>query len=164
MQVAESYQRVSPRPAASTDRTEINVLVVDDNADDYKAISRLLSRLDGYAVSTTRASSGLAARSGVATSRYDVVIADYRLGPETGVDVIRSIIRQRPAIAPILISGNLSPEVQKAALNAGAIYCMDKDWLSAKTLECAIRTAMNAVFSGIGPTPAKPQNPPRWLH
>ena len=92
------------------------------------------------------------------------MIADYRLGPETGVDVIRSIIRQRPAIAPILVSGNLSPEVQKAALNAGAIYCIDKDWLSAKTLECAIRTAMNAVVSDTGPTAAKLQKPHKWLH
>ena len=56
MQVAESHEGVSPRPAAIPDRTEINVLVVDDNADDYKAVSRLLSRLDGYTVTTTRAS------------------------------------------------------------------------------------------------------------
>jgi DNA-binding NarL/FixJ family response regulator len=148
MQVAENHQTLNPRPAAVPGRTEIHVLVVDDSADDYKAVSRLLSRLDGYAVRTARASSGIAARKGAATSRYDVMIADYRLGPETGVDVIRSILRQRPAIAPILISENLSPEVQKAALNAGAIYCIDKDWLSSKTLECAIRTAMHAVFSG----------------
>lgn len=163
MQVAESHQRVNSRTVAIPDRSEINVLVVDDNADDYKAISRLLSRLDEYAVTTTRASSGLAARKGVATSRYDVVIADYRLGPETGVDVIRSILRQRPAIAPILISGNLSPEVQKAALNAGAIHCIDKDWLTAKMLECAIRKAIHTVFSG-AETPTKTQERPMWLH
>jgi CheY-like chemotaxis protein len=142
---------------------EINVLVVDDNADDYKAISRLLSRLDEYTVTTTRASSGLAARKGIATSRYDVVIADYRLGPETGVDVIRSIIRQRPAIAPILVSGNLSPEVQKAALNAGAIHCIDKDWLTIKTLECAIRKAIHTVSSA-AEMPAGTRERPRWLH
>jgi CheY-like chemotaxis protein len=163
MQVAESHQTLNPRPVAAPGRTQIHVLVVDDDADDYKAVSRLLSRLDGYAVTATRASSGLAARKGVAASRYDVVIADYRLGPETGVDVIRSILRQRPAIAPILISGNLSPEVQKAALNAGAIYCIDKDWLTSKTLECAIRTAMHAVFSGAG-TVKNAQENPRWLH
>jgi CheY-like chemotaxis protein len=162
MQVAQSYARENVRPIADPDRTEISVLVVDDNADDYKAICRLLSKLDGYVVKTTRASSGLAARSGVATSRYDVLIADYRLGPETGVDVIKSILRQRPAIAPILISGNLSPEVQKAALNAGAIHCMDKDWLNAKTLECAIRTALQAVFWDIEPD--QTEDRPRWIH
>ena len=164
MQVAQSSEEVSLRPVTNMERSEISILVVDDSADDYKAISRLLSRLDGYAVTATRASSGLAARSGISTSRYDVVIADYRLGPETGVDVIKSILRQRPAIAPILISGDLSPEVQKAALNAGAIYCIDKDWLSTKTLECAIRTAMNAVFSRTGATATKPQLSPAWLH
>ncbi len=163
MQVAQSYPRVNSRPMVDPDRTEISVLVVDDNADDYKAISRLLSRLDGYAVKTTRASSGLAARSGIATSRYDVLIADYRLGPETGVDVIKSILRQRPAIAPILVSGALSPEVQKAALNAGAIHCIDKDWLTAKTLECAIRTAIEAVFSGMAEEDEM-EDRPRWVH
>lgn len=163
MQVAQGEQRVSARSVAIADRTEIKVLVVDDSADDYKAISRLLSRLDGYAAATTRASSGLAARSGIATSRYDVLIADYRLGPETGVDVIRSIIRQRPIIAPILVSGNLSPEVQKAALNAGAIHCIDKDWLTTKTLECAIRKALDVVFAS-AEAAAKAQERPRWLH
>ncbi len=143
---------------------EINVLVVDDDYDDYRAISRLLSKLDGYTVKTTRASSGLAARSGVSTSRYDVVIADYRLGPETGVDVIKSIIRQRPAVAPILISGNLSPEVHKAALDAGAIHCIDKESLSVKTLEGAIRTAVYAVFSGASPSSPLPAERSGWLH
>lgn len=163
MQVAPSQQNVEPRPAPILDRTGIKILVVDDCAEDYKAISRLLARLEGYTVTTTRASSGLAARSGVAMDHYDVLIADYKLGPETGVDVIRSIIRQRPAIAPILISGNLSPEVQKAALNAGAIYCIDKDWLTAKTLECAIRTAIDTVFTGEDHW-AKTQTRPRWLN
>ncbi len=163
MQVAHDYPRVSSRPLLDPDRTDINVLVVDDCADDYKAISRLLSRLDGYAVKATRASSGLAARSGIATSRYDVLIADYRLGPETGVDVIKSILRQRPAIAPILISGKLSPEVQKAALNAGAIHCIDKDWLTVKTLECAIRTAIRAVLSGVVEA-EQTEDRPRWVH
>jgi hypothetical protein len=82
---------------------------------------------------------------------------------ETGVDVIRSILRQRPAIAPILISGNLSPEVQEAALNAGAIYCIDKYWLTSKTLKCAIRTAMHAVFSS-AETATNAQKGLAWLH
>ncbi len=164
MQVASSYQRVAPRKMADPDRTEISVLVVDDDYDDYKAISRILSRLEGYTVATTRASSGLAARSGLSTSRYDVVIADYKLGPETGVDVIKSIIRQRPAVAPILVSGNLSPDVQKAALNAGAIHCIDKDWLNPTTLECAIRTAIQAVSWGSGAPAAQTEGKPKWLH
>ena len=67
MQVTESHQTLNLRPVAVPDRTEIHVLVVDDNADDYKAVSRLLSRLDGYTVRTTRASSGIAARKGVAS-------------------------------------------------------------------------------------------------
>ena len=48
MQVTESHQTLNLRPVAVPDRTEIHVLV-DDNADDYKAVSRLLSRLDKYA-------------------------------------------------------------------------------------------------------------------
>jgi DNA-binding NtrC family response regulator len=163
MQVAQNYSRVVSKRLPDPDRTEINVLVVDDDYDDYKAISRLLSKLDGYTVKTTRASSGLAARSGVSTSRYDVVIADYRLGPETGVDVIKSIVRQRPAVAPILISGHLSPEVHRAALSAGAIHCIDKDSLSVKTLEGVIRTAVHTVFWGAPPS-MQGEERAGWLH
>jgi len=161
MQVAQNSQRVVSRKMPDPERTEISVLVVDDDYDDFRTISRLLAKLDGYSVKTTRASSGLAARSGISTSRYDVVITDYRLGPETGVDVIKSIIRQRPAVAPILISGHLSPEVHRAALNAGAIHCIDKGELSVKTLEGAIRTAVHTVFWG---SPQQGGERPGWLH
>jgi DNA-binding NtrC family response regulator len=165
MQVAQNYGKVVSRRMPDPDRTEINVLVVDDDYDDYRTISRLLSKLDGYTVKTTRASSGLAARSGVSTSRYDVVIADYRLGPETGVDVIKSIIRQRPAVAPILITGHLSPDIHKAALNAGAIHCIEKEGLTVKTLEGAIRTAVHTVFWGSPPAaPTQRDERSGWLH
>jgi CheY-like chemotaxis protein len=164
MQVATSYKKANPRRIAEFEKSQINVLIVEDDVDDYRTISRLLSRLEGYSVTATRASSGLAARSGLSTSRYDVVIADYKLGPETGVDVIKSISRKMPAIAPILVSGSLSTEVQMAAFNAGAIHCIEKSRLTVKSLEFAIQSAIEAVFSGAEVAGGKLHEPRPWLH
>jgi CheY-like chemotaxis protein len=140
---------VTPRPARTVSRkiavpekTEIGILVVEDDIDDFRAISRLLSELRGYSVKTTRASSGLAARSCIYTRCFDVIITDYRLGPETGIDVIKSISRQRPDIALILVTRYVSSDVFDAAMNAGATHCIDKDALNVSTLEGAIQTAV----------------------
>jgi DNA-binding NarL/FixJ family response regulator len=124
----------------------VNILIVEDDPDDYKAIFRLLSKVDGYSVRATRAPSAFAARSSLSESYYDVVIADYRLGRETGIDVIMSIARQRPDIGPILVSRCLSPEVHEAALSAGAVHCIDKDELTAMALENAIHAATRKVL------------------
>jgi len=131
---------------ASRLERNVNILVVEDDPDDYKAIFRLLSKVDGYSVQATRASSAFAARSSLSESYYDVVIADYRLGRETGIDVITSITRQRPDIGPILVTRCLSPEVYEAALSAGAVHCIDKDELTAMALENAIHAATRKVL------------------
>jgi DNA-binding NtrC family response regulator len=163
MQVTPRATRGVSRKIAVPEKTEIGILVVEDDIDDFRAISRLLSELRGYSVKTTRASTGLAARSCIYTRCFDVIIADYRLGPETGVDVIKSISRQRPDIAAVLVTRYVSSDVFDAALNAGAIQCIDKDELDVPTLESVIQTA-------VLPTPDDPeeetegQDSPGWLN
>ncbi len=163
MQVTPRHTRAVSRKIAVPEKTEIGILVVEDDIDDFRAISKLLSELRGYSVKTTRASTGLAARSCLYTRCFDVIITDYRLGPETGVEVIKSISRQRPDIALILVTRYVSSELFEAALNAGAMHCIDKDALDVSTLESAIRTAVLTTLSD----PAEEtegQGRPGWLN
>lgn len=163
MQVTPRSTRAVSRKIAVPEKTEIGILVVEDDIDDYRAISRLLSELRGYSVKTTRASTGLAARSCLYKRCFDVIIADYRLGPETGVDVIKSISRQKPDIALILVTRYVSSDVFEAALNAGAIHCIDKDELNVSTLESAIQTAVLATL-GDPAEENEGQECPGWLN
>lgn len=145
MQTAPRSENEIPPQVGGAEKS-VSILVVEDDPDDYKAISRLLSKIGGYCVQTTRAPSGFAARSSLSRRCYDVVIADYRLGRETGIEVIMSIMRQRSDIGPILVTRCLSPEVHEAALSAGAVHCIDKDELSVPILEIAIRSAIHKVL------------------
>ena len=145
METAQSSENEISAQAKSAGKN-VSILVVEDDPDDYKAIFRLLSKIGGYSIRTTRAPSGFDARNSLSRCSFDVVIADYRLGRETGVEVITSITRQRSDIGPILVTRCLSPEVQQAALNAGAVHCIDKDELSVTILESAIRTAIHKVL------------------
>lgn len=146
MQMAPNNELTYLSRIAPSGQTQISILVIEDDPDDFRAISRLLSQLNGYSVRTVRVSSGSSARTYLLTSCYDVVIVDYRLGLENGVDAIRAITRQRHDVAPILVTGYLSPEVEEAALNAGAVRCIDKEALSAAMLEGAIGAAFRTVF------------------
>jgi CheY-like chemotaxis protein len=146
MQLTQHSEHAASWEVAVPQQTNLSILHVEDEADDYRALSRLMSELGGFSVNMTRASSGLAARNSLLTGCYDVVIADYRLGRETGVEVIDSIARQRKDIALILLTSNLSSEVREAALSAGAILCIDKDDLSATSLESALHIAIHRVF------------------
>ncbi len=145
MQMAPSSEDEISSQVSSAEKS-VSILVVEDDPDDYKAISRLLSKICGYSVQTTRASSGFAARNSLTRRCYDVIIADYRLGRETGIEVITSIVRQRSDIGSILVTRRLSPEVCQAAMSAGAVYCIDKDELTATILQSAIQSAIHKVL------------------
>lgn len=146
MQMAPNNEQAYSRRILSSAQNRISILVIEDDPDDFRAISRLLSQLKRYSVRTVRVSSGSSARTYLLTSCYDIVIVDYRLGLENGVDAIKAITRQRQDVASILVTGYLSPEVEEAALDAGAVRCIDKDALSTTMLESVIGTAFRTVF------------------
>ena len=50
----------------------------------------------------------------------DVAVVDYKLGGETGIDVIRLLLMENPALTPIMITAFASVETAVEAIKAGA--------------------------------------------
>src|SRR5258706_6130298 len=107
--------RAAERARAAEMLTGCCVLVVEDEREIRAAMSVLL---EGWGCQVVAAGSAeeaetLLAHGGAAP---DAILADYRLGgAETGVQLLLRLAPRYPKAAPVLISGDIGPEVLKEA-------------------------------------------------
>jgi two-component system response regulator PilR (NtrC family) len=96
------------------------LLLVDDEAAILFAMWDYLSR-SGYVVD--RASSRAEAERLLAAERYDLVIADLRLGaaePRGGLEVLRRVRERQPRARTLLLTAYGSAEVEAELVRLGA--------------------------------------------
>lgn len=79
---------------------------------------------------------------------WSVCLVGYRLGAQTGVEVIREAVQKRPDIPFILLSGAKDPVIDFEASEAGASGFLSKVELNAETLERSIRYAIAGTRRG----------------
>jgi two-component system, response regulator RegA len=93
-----------------------SILIVDDDDMLLRACKRLLRS----SADVTTVTSAAAARAMVAHRPTDALIIDFRLGHESGLDLLREFKEQRPHAKVLLWSAFLHHEVIVAAMRAGA--------------------------------------------
>lgn len=120
----------------------IRVLVVEDNPSDFALIKRALDRLEGFEVQITLASNLPAARAVAKVKDFDAALVDLFVCNECGLDVVPQLLSQGKNCAPILLTSDLTPKVQRHAMNAGVFASLPKDKLDAPLLETVIRHAL----------------------
>lgn len=126
----------------------VRVLVVDDDEDDYLIAHDLLTDITSesheYQVAWVASARDALDRMlpNVGEPLHDVCLLDYRLGAESGLEILR-LARERGYQKPvILLSGQDDPHVDQAALNNGASDYLIKGRFDPSTLERAIRYAL----------------------
>lgn len=119
---------------------ELRVLIVDDDRDDILLIKDyLLEGTTRSRILVDAATNFHEARDRVINSRYDVLLLDYLLGEDTGLEFIR-IIKQAGVKTPIIfLTGKGDEEVAVAALKSGASDYLVKTNLSTEFLDHSIR-------------------------
>lgn len=101
------------------------ILYVDDEESLVYIADRLLSRL-GYRVSGfTEPEQALAALRRD-PQRFDLVVLDYNMPGKSGIEVATEILRLRPELPVILVSGFVSDELREQALRLGVREVMYK--------------------------------------
>ena len=95
----------------------IRVLVVDDHPVFAASLARVLDDEDDIEVvaAVDSAAGALAALS----DGVDVVLADFRLGDTTGVELARAILEQQPDAKVVMLTASHDDVVLAAALDAG---------------------------------------------
>ncbi|MCG8473482.1 MAG: response regulator [Desulfobacterales bacterium] len=127
------------------DRNLPCILVVDDEADIRKMISRHF-RFIGYDVIDS-ASNGKEALDILAAQRVEVVISDIQMPVMNGLDLLRTIRREYPMVHVIIITGYVTIDNLLSALKLGADTCVFKPIEEMGELEDAVSAAVASLRS-----------------
>jgi len=125
------------------ERPPVQVLLGDDDEDDYILTRDLLSRPGLTApYHLTWISRYEDALTALASGRYDLCLLDYRLGARTGLELLQET-RNLPSRPPIiLLTGQGDQAVDLAAMEAGAAEYLLKAELTAEGLDRVLRYAL----------------------
>jgi signal transduction histidine kinase/DNA-binding response OmpR family regulator len=124
------------------DKDELNILLVDDDKDDYILVGDLLADIEGVTFHLDWVASFERGLLTLTQQQHDVCLIDYLLGGDkNGIDLLREA---RPACrAPmILLTDQDSRQIDMEAMQAGAAGYLVKNQLDAALLERSIRYAI----------------------
>jgi PAS domain S-box-containing protein len=122
--------------------SDLKVLIIDDDEDDYFITSQYLQEIPGMSISTTWCYNIPDAQEKLRSNEYDVYFLDYRLGARTGLELLKDAIKQGSYKPIILLTGKGTPEIDKAAVESGAYDYLIKSEITSEKLERCLRYAI----------------------
>ncbi|MBD2363330.1 response regulator [Anabaena minutissima FACHB-250] len=124
------------------DDSPIRVLLIDDSKDDYILTCNWFSEfqisgcelewLDNYQV----------AQQAIARGLHDIYLVDYRLGADSGLELIRNAIGNGCNAPMILLTGQGDRKIDLEAMQVGVADYLEKSQLNPPLLERSIRYAI----------------------
>ncbi|MCG7200073.1 EAL domain-containing protein [Marinobacter pelagius] len=123
-----------------TDPT-LRVLLIEDDEDDYLITRDLLHDVSPSAVELVWRDTMQAGLETLGQERIDVTLVDLRLGPDSGLDVIREAQASGVTSPFILLTGQGDAELDARAVELGAADYLVKGRLDGQTLIRSIRYA-----------------------
>ncbi len=120
----------------------IRVLLVEDDEDDYILTRDLLSEIRGQRFALEWAPTFERGLQQLLLNQHDVALADYRLGAQNGVDLLRAALERGCQCPVILLTGSGQHQVDLEAMQAGAADYLVKGQLKPDLLERSIRYAI----------------------
>ncbi len=103
----------------------MRILIIDDNPLDIELVSRMLQRrLDAIVESVHTAEEG---ERRLRVEEFDVVLLDYFLPGQNGIDFLKTVAQQDLCAPIILVSAVGDERVEQSALQAGAVDYLSKE-------------------------------------
>ncbi len=119
----------------------VRILLIDDDRDDYYLTRQVLEEIPHFRFDLSwEWEYGAGVREAVRCA-YDICLVDYRLGVKSGLDLLREIRAANCKVPVILLTGQIGPEIDIAAMKAGAADFLEKSKLEPTILDRAIRYA-----------------------
>jgi len=120
----------------------IRVLLIEDDEDDFILTRDMLASIRSWRFEVDWIRTYDAGLQAALANRHDVCLVDYRLGAQDGVGRLRAALSGGCQLPVILLTGMGQPEVDMAAMLAGAADYLVKGRLDASELERTIRYAI----------------------
>lgn len=112
----------------------INVLLIDDDEDDYLIIKRVFAKIPDSIFALTWCSNYDEARLAISDAAYDVYLIDYRLGANTGLELLEYAEPQKRIEPFILLTGVGDRNIEKKSMKLGAADYLVKGNFNAELL------------------------------
>lgn len=123
--------------------TPVKVLLIEDDEDDVLLVREYLAESDNFIFEVEWEPKPEQARLKMVLGSHDVFLIDYRLGSETGLDLIK-FAQQKGVITPsILLTGQGDLKVDLDATRFGAADYLVKTELNGSILERSIRYSLS---------------------
>src|SRR5664279_2001602 len=117
----------------------VRVLLVDDDEDEFIIIGDMLRSACADSFELTWAPTYELGYQSILASGCDVCLVDYRLGRQSGLDLIAEVTAKSSHFPVILLTGEGDRAVDLTASKAGAAGYLVKTELTAALLERSIR-------------------------
>jgi len=99
------------------------ILIVDDEASILSVLTNLL-KAEGYEV--VPALGGRKAQEVVASEKFDLMLSDLRMAPVNGLDLLKTVRKEQPNMAVIMMTAYASVETAVEAMKMGAFDYVTK--------------------------------------
>ncbi|MBC8053623.1 MAG: response regulator [Sphingobacteriaceae bacterium] len=118
----------------------IKILLVDDDEDDFILTKDILKEhINSQNYELTWCNNFSEAINAMLKSHYDIYLVDYRLGKDSGIDLLNEAIKSNCTEPIIILTGKGDYKIDQEAMQLGAADYLVKDALTGQTLERAIR-------------------------
>ncbi len=123
------------------------ILIIDDNPADQNLLKRYIRKVEEWNIDVKSVNSSEEGISIYKSYKPDIIIIDYLLGNETGIDVINKFKKIGCKSEYVLLTGYGSETVVTDALRAGASDYLNKGDLSVQMIRKTIRHVARKIAS-----------------
>jgi signal transduction histidine kinase len=116
-----------------------SVLLIEDDEDDFVLVRDLLGTVTTEAFKIDWISTFEEGLKALIRSEHDVCLLDYRLGPKSGMDLLREGIRRGSTVPVIFLTAFNDFNLDVEAMQSGASDYLVKEGITASLLERSIR-------------------------
>jgi two-component system cell cycle sensor histidine kinase/response regulator CckA len=115
---------------------DLKVLIIDDSEECCLAIKCLLINKGCFVDDAQNPNDGLIK---FLSNQYDVCLLDYHIGAYTGIDLAKQMLKERPNIPIIILTGDDNHEIFKEAMEAGCADVLEKTDITTALIDRSIR-------------------------
>jgi diguanylate cyclase (GGDEF)-like protein len=115
------------------------ILLVEDDFEDYIITRELLSEAKNIEFELEWSKDYDEALELIQSKQFDLVLADFRLGEHTGLELLQEIVKYDSTLPVIVLTGAGDDKIDMAAMKSGASDYLVKSQLESSLLERSIR-------------------------
>jgi PAS domain S-box-containing protein len=121
----------------------IRVAVIDDDEDDYFIIADSISSIEGSKFTIDWCNTYEDAIKKIRGKEYDIYLVDYRLGKQTGLELLQEARAAKVDDPIVLLTGKGNKDIDIKAMESGATDYLVKSELTTEKLERCIRYSLD---------------------